>query len=108
MNIIEQIKAEIERRHAEWQALSDKGNISVDGLGAKFEDENILSFLSTLESEKPMNQEGLEDEIERCVIAPYYDLDGVAVKGATAYITVNDVADIARHFAQWGAEHLKK
>lgn len=59
-------------------------------------------------SEKPMNQEGLEKEIERCVIEPYYDLNGVAVKGATAYLTVNDVADIARHFAQWGAEHLKK
>lgn len=46
--------------------------------------------------------EGLEEEIERCVIEPYYDLDGVAVKGATVYITVNDVADLARHFAEWG------
>lgn len=62
----------------------------------------------TLESKKLMGQDRLEDEIERCVIDPYYDLDGVAVKGATAYITVNDVADIARYFAQWGAEHLKK
>lgn len=60
-----------------------------------------------LESEKP-NQDELEKEIERCIIEPYYDLDGVAVKGATAYITVNDVADIARHFAEWGAEHARE
>jgi len=51
--------------------------------------------------------EDLEEEIKRCVYEPFFDLDGVAVKGATHYLTVEDVADIARHFAQWGAEHLK-
>lgn len=76
-------------------------------LVASEELDRLNRFLSTLESEKP-NQDELEKEIERCIIEPYYDLDGVAVKGATAYITVNDVADIARHFAEWGAEHARE
>lgn len=50
----------------------------------------------------------LEAEIKRMIYEPFYDLNGVAIKGATAYITVEDVANIARHFAEWGAEHLKK
>lgn len=52
--------------------------------------------------------EELETEVERCVYKLFFDLDGVAVKGATHYLTVEDVADIARHFAQWGAEHAKE
>ena len=31
-----------------------------------------------------------------------FDLDGVAVKGATSYLTVNDVKDIAKHFFELG------
>lgn len=33
-----------------------------------------------------------------------YDLDGVAVKGATSYLTVEDVKDIAKHFFELGAQ----
>lgn len=52
--IIEKIKAEIERRK---KALHS----------TLFNDEynDFLSFLSTLESEKPMDQDGLEEEIEQ-------------------------------------------
>jgi len=53
-------------------------------------------------------QADLEAEVKKWVYDPFYDLNGVAIKGATAYITVEDVATIARHFAEWGAEHLQK
>ena len=55
---------------------------------------------------KPKVSEDLETEVERCVYEPFFDLDGVAVKGATHYLTVEDVADIARHFAQWQKEQM--
>lgn len=45
--------------------------------------------------------EDLEEEIVKNVYEPYFDLGGVAVKGATYYLTVDDIADIARHFANW-------
>ena len=57
---------------------------------------------------KPEMSEELETEVERCVYKPFFDLDGVAVKGATHYLTVEDVADIARHFAQWQKEQMMK
>ena len=50
--------------------------------------------------EEPVSND-LEREIKHYVYDPYFDLNGVAVKGATDYLTVEDVADIARHFAQW-------
>ncbi len=93
--LIAKIKAEIGKRIL-------AAPITAEGHQRVWAYNDVIDLLSTLESEKPMNQEGLEEEIERCVIEPYYDLNGVAVKGATAYLTVNDVADIARHFAEWG------
>jgi len=60
---------------------------------------SVLSFLDTLESEKPMNQEGLEEEIREYMSNEDnnpFDWDW------------RDKRDCARHFAQWGAEHLKK
>ena len=56
------------------------------------------------EKEQPVC-EGLEEEIKRCVYEPFFDLNGVAIKGSSSYISVEDVAEIARHFAQWGAKH---
>lgn len=55
---------------------------------------------------KPKVCEGLEEEIQHQVYDCLFDLDGVAIKGTSAYASVDDVAYIARHFAQWGAEHL--
>lgn len=63
---------------------------------------DVDKYMDEVRGREPENPMDLEEEIERCVIEPYYDLNGVAVKGATAYLTVNDVADIARHFAEWG------
>ena len=65
--------------------------------------DEVLSFLSTLESEKPMNQEDIDTEIghwmdrlddKYCLLVPHY--------------SIQDIKDTARYFAKWGAEHLKK
>ena len=96
--IIQAIKAEIERR---MKILREdevvRQNCTSDFLEGKiYGYEEALSLLSTLESEKPMNQEGLEEEIERYLPKipenPYNE----------------ELRVFARHFAKWGAEHLKK
>lgn len=38
----------------------------------------------------------------------YFDLDGIAVVGATYYITVEDLKDIARHFYELGSNARKE
>lgn len=102
MNIIEQIKAEIERRIKELsEAESDYREEGCDSISALLisgisELQKILSFLSTLEPEKPMNQEGLEEE----AVSYCFD-NGLNLSPRVA-------TDFARHFAKWGAEHLKK
>ena len=94
MTIIEQIKTEIERRQKE--NFNQQGSFAA---GRVVEDADILSFISTLESEKPMNQDGLEEEYK-----DYVESDPVYSK------LVNGIAglSIARHFTQWGAEHAKE
>ena len=52
------------------------------------------------DSEKPMNQEELEEEINR-YLEPIY-ADDIQFEPFT------QMTKCARHFAQWGAEHLKK
>lgn len=84
--LIAKIKAEIERR------------ITDNTFGAKLELIDILAWLDTLESEKPMNLEGLEKEIEE------YFPESTFNTG----FNYDDLQEIARHFAEWGAEHLKK
>jgi len=50
--------------------------------------------------------EGLEEEIKRMVYDEVYDLDGPAIKGTSEYLSVEDVAFIARHFAEWGRKQV--
>lgn len=49
--------------------------------------------------------DGLEEEIKRMVYDVVYDLDGPAIMGTSEYLSVEDIAAIARHFAEWGARH---
>ena len=100
MTIIEQLKAEIERLKIQVprSAEADGYNMAID---------DMLKIIEE-KSEKPTVQEGLEKEIETQVYGHFFDLNGIAIAGATAYATVDDMAYIARHFAEWGAEHLKK
>ena len=92
MDIIKTIRAEIERR------LKDYWEISFHDTNSYNQDTNVkelkelLSFLSTLESEKPME---LEEEVKR-----YYsdNFDYISSDQPTLSILTN----IARHFAEWG------
>jgi hypothetical protein len=38
----------------------------------------------------------------------YFDLDGVAVKGSTYYLTVEDIKEIAKHFFELGVKAQKR
>ena len=99
MTIIEQIKAEIEG----W--LREYAEDSQFELGERHGYKRLLSFLSTLESEKPMNQEGLEQEIIKCWQEWISPSNKPSVEGV---LPLSEFAFYARHFAEWGAEHLKK
>ena len=98
MTVIEQLNAEIERLKAKYRKDMYKSNH--EGLASVYKIEaynELLSFISTLESEKPMVQdEDLDKEIKR-YIDEYYKEDCIVL-----------IAHVARHFAEWGAEHLKK
>lgn len=105
--LIAKIKADIERRikfHTDAiKSCTGLNTISLTHSGGLKEDEYLLSFLSALESEKPMNQEELEKEIET-----YFDSNfGIPWDGCHP-IGVFELDSMARHFAQWGAENLKK
>lgn len=58
----------------------------------------IIMFLDTLEVKEVDLEKHLKEDIEDV----FFDLDGVAVKGATHYITVEDVKYIAKNFFELG------
>jgi hypothetical protein len=99
MTIIEQIKAEIERRKS---LLTQHSKLTYNLIIETFikEYNSLLSFLSTLESEKPTNME-LEDEIDKSING----LDGCFTKinGVPEYhlVTDEELRKFARHFAKW-------
>ena len=88
--LIAKIKAEIERLKDENKKIKCPANERYcSGYDDAFYD--LVPFLSTLESEKPM--EGLEEEIKKEMVKlPFF------IRG-------KDQIAFARHFAQWGAEH---
>ena len=63
----------------------------------------ILSFLDTLEVKEVDLEKHLKEDIEDVL----FDLNGVAVKGATHCLTVEDVKDIAKHFFELGIKAQK-
>ena len=95
--LLAKIRQEIERR------------ITDNTFGAKLELIDILAWLDTLESEKPM-QEGLEEEIAT-YLKDWEDDEEIGLHLSTdngcVTIELDDIRDLARHFAQWGAEHAK-
>ena len=101
MTIVEQIRAEVERlkETAKLMKLSTYKSGWNSAMNA------VLQLLSTLEKEreKPMNSnEGLEEEFIRYI----HEKDAeVSERGESTYAQ-EDLEDIARHFAKWGAEHL--
>lgn len=82
--LIQTIQAEIERRKNNAETLRER-NICIE----------ILYFIDTLEeSVKPTNQDELEKEIDK-----YREEHEFSIPA---------FQQVARHFAQWGAEHLKQ
>ena len=61
-------------------------------------------FINTLEVKEVDLEKHLKEDIEDV----FFDLDGVAVKGATHYLTVEDVKDIAKHFFELGLKTQKR
>lgn len=99
MAIIEQIKAEIERLYNGEAPKHDQQCNFDDGYFTGID--AIAQFIDTLESEKPMNQEGLDQEIIKCWqnwLSPsnQKEVEGVLPK--------TEFAMYARHFAQWQKE----
>ena len=84
MDKIARMRQEIERR---------KGYISVTHFA-----EELLSFLDTL-SEEP--DKSLEEEIKK------YKEHYIKVRECGFNFDIMDIESTARHFAEWGAEHLK-
>jgi hypothetical protein len=107
IELLAKIKAEIERRIKELsEAESDYREEGCDSISAFLisgisELQKILSFLSTLESEKPMNQDGLDEETVR--IEFHTIADKCFNEGIEGW---EREKLIALHFAKWGAEHL--
>ena len=97
MTIIEKIKAEIERRKS---LLIQHSKLTYDLILETFikEYDDLLSFLSTLE--EPVSEE-LEEEIDRLWESFADEMEG-------PHNLFDIYARLARHFAEWGAEHLKK
>ena len=95
MTIIEQIKAEIERRIKKY---ATDVTMPLEVLGKVIlELKELLSFLSTLESEKPVDLDELEEEYK-----DYVENDPVYSK----LVNRNAGLSIARHFAQWQKEQM--
>lgn len=94
--IIEKIRAEVNRRKL---LLTQHSKLTYDLIRETFikEYDDLLRFLSDLEKEceKPTTAEGLEEEISR-----YLRED--CSKGQPS------IREVVRHFAKWGAEHIKK
>ena len=55
-------------------------------------------FINSLEVKEADLEKHLKEDIEDV----YFDLNGVAVKGATYYLTVEDIKEIAKHFFELG------
>ena len=64
----------------------------------------ILSLLNTLE----VKEVDLEKHLKEYIEDIFFDLDGVAVKGTTHYITVEDIKYIAKNFFELGLSARKE
>ena len=109
MTTIEKIKAKIERLKSQLVRGACAAQIEMETNCKEEAYDEVLSFLSTLESEKPMDLDGLDEEVhsffDECIEVYEVPLYG---KVKEEVITADCYEITARHFAQWGAEHLKK
>jgi hypothetical protein len=105
MNIKDQIRAEIERRHTYQKEMYNKKKPDgrpndgwAESIAIMGELEELRFFLDTI-PEQPA--EGLLEEVDRFWANEFkYHVNSLP--------TISVVQRIARHFAEWGAEHLKR
>jgi len=107
--LLAKIKAEIERLK---NNMDDRDPLAPNQkAGYLFAIADILSFLSTIESEKPIIPD-LEKELARFYLKDLCGSEKDEISEATLHhnfpIMWDDLRDLAHHFAQWGAEHAKK
>lgn len=102
--LIAKIKAEIKRRRDSYLKAHSKYGRDADYIAAT-EDLRLLEFLDTLESEKPKKfEDELKDYLRR-----YYNCDyPKQLEENTCSPTIPHIVGVARHFAEWGAEHARE
>lgn len=104
----DKVVAEIEKRIKELRDLFKEDEKKLDSFQKTAihlcidECKVVLNILDTLET-KDVNLEKELETLDRIL----YDLDGVAIKGATCYLTVEDVKDIAKRFFELGLNTQK-
>ena len=99
MTIIEQIKAEIERLKATNPSEYNYQNAE----GYVWALDDVLSFISTLESEKPIIS---GDNLDSAINSFWNMASGHQPWFVTLEVKKDGFEKIARYFALWGAEHL--
>lgn len=98
--------AEIDRIEEEARTIRVSGT-NKEAIGADSKVKLCLKLKSIINS---LQQEQPEVDLEKALNGldnAYFDLDGIAVKGATYYLTVNDLKDIARDFYNLGLNARK-
>ena len=99
MSAVEQIKAEIERRIKKIKPQNGQGIVLCDQVTKQLQ--SLLSFINSLPQEKPC--EDLEQKIEEDIYGSLYELGegNICIMGGSGILTLDDVASIARYFAEW-------
>lgn len=88
----DQLKAEIERLRDEYTDIAIDSHYGTINANHVVDDlEQLLSFLDTLPEQEPENFNAAFDKYMK-----EHWTHGTQIK------------EVARHFAEWGAEHLKK
>ena len=103
MDTISRVRAEIERRweeaHSKYKETADQ---YYDGMCTALD--HLESFLDTLE--EPDNS--LEEEVKNYFQGFWPGTETAEQCNTDLHFTPPAIIRLARHFAQWGAEHLKK
>ena len=93
---------------AEIKKLEDQNNKLLQqhsSIGREFLFGISGAYSEVLKIIKSLQQEQLNVDLKKALNDldnAYFDLDGIAVVGATHYLTVNDLKDIARYFYELG------
>ena len=67
-----------------------------------------MSDLRVSSLQQEQSEVDLEKEIQEHIYNVFFDLEGIAIQGATAYACVEDMVYIARHFYELGLKARKE